>query len=346
MSEGAETGLVTWFWVEVWVVVVVAVLPNKDKLDLLVSPKEKPDFVVSPDTEGLLGGVGWPNMEVGLLAPNKESGSVFAGCSAAPASSISSIDSVGGLGLLGDETISSNEPPKEKAPEEGLSDLGRSLAAEPSPLKDDSRTKPPEAVPKGFCTSFDLGAKAVSVDGLAPNGEAPDAFPNALSPVDAFANGDSPAGAFANGDSPGLAAAKLLKPPPVPVEKELNPPPEVPAPVPRRLLPGVLGCPNVDPILPNPDWPNCGWPALLGVPNDGPGCEGAPNEGPGDDGFPNDGAEPPAREEGLPNEGADGLPNAVAPIVEAPMFDGDPNVVPAGFPNADAPKGEGLPKDD
>ena len=82
--------------------------------------------------------------------------------------------------MLGVETISSNDPPKENASEEGLSDLGRSLTAEPSPLKDDPSTNPPEGVPKGFFTSAGLFVSAASVEGLAPNGEVVEVFANEL----------------------------------------------------------------------------------------------------------------------------------------------------------------------
>lgn len=195
-----------------------------------------------------------------LGAPNIGVGSVIAGGSGVPESSISSIDSAGGLGLLGDETMSSSKPPNENAPEEGLSDFGPSLAAVPSPSKEEPRTKPPDPPPKGFFTSVDFGVKAESVWALAPKGvEESDAFANALFPADGFANGESP----------GLAAANPPNPPPP--ENELKPPPAEPAPVPRRLLPGVLGWPTVDPILPKPDWPNCGCPGMLGVPKACPG---------------------------------------------------------------------------
>lgn len=165
---------------------------------------------------------------------------------------------------------------------------------------------------------------------MAPKGDA-DPLAKALSPE-----------AFANGDSPGLAAAK--PPNPVPPEKELNPPPVDAPPVPRRLFPGVLGCPKVDPMAPNPDLPNWACPGVLDVPKVAPGCEGAPKEGAGVDGFPKAGAvEPPPNGEGLPNaEGADGFPNAVAPIVDWLPKAGAPD----GFPKAEAPKGDGLPKED
>jgi hypothetical protein len=201
-------------------------------------------------------------------------------------------------------------------------------------LKEEPRTKPPAdpnpvlaSEPKGFFTSVvRAGGKAVSLEGFAPKGEGTDAFANAFSPE-----------ALANGDSTGFAAANPANPPPpVPPEKELNPPPLVPAPEPRRLLPEVLGCPNGEDELgaPNPDLPNCTdcpgelvWPKLVPSPNEG---------------FPNAGAALPPRPEGLPNDGADGFPNAVAPIVE-----GLPNVAPPeGFPNPDAPKGDGLPNED
>ena len=57
--------------------VVVVVLPKRDRVDLFDSLKEKADFVASLD--GFVGCVGWPNAEVGLLAPKKEGGSAFAG---------------------------------------------------------------------------------------------------------------------------------------------------------------------------------------------------------------------------------------------------------------------------
>lgn len=152
LSEGSDRGLVTWIG--------VALLPNIEKLDLPVSTSVVVllDCVCAPKMDGVV----W---EAGLLAaPKMEGVSVFAGCASwdSPASSISSIASAG-LALLGDETISSNEPPKENAPPEGLSGLGPSLAAVPSPLKVDPRAKPPGVGPKGFFTSvgFEGAAKAV-----------------------------------------------------------------------------------------------------------------------------------------------------------------------------------------
>lgn len=50
--------------------------------------------------------------------------------------------------------------------------------------------------------------------------------------------------------------------------------------------------------------------------------------------------------EGLPKEGPDGFPNAVAPMVEPPMLEGLPKAgAPDGFPKPDAPN-EDVPKDD
>jgi hypothetical protein len=154
--------------------------------------------------------------------------------------------------LLDDEIISSNELPKEKAPEEGLSGLGSSLTAVPSPLKEDPSTKPldpdPDPAPKGFLTSAGLGEKAEVVCDGAPNGEDAAGFEKALSPVEGFEKGESP----------DLADAKPAKPPPPPPENELKPPPDEPLPVPSRLFPGVLGFPNGEAIVPKPDWPNAG----------------------------------------------------------------------------------------
>jgi hypothetical protein len=172
------------------------------------------------------------------------------------------MDSTGVLGLL-DRDIDSPNPPNDRAPDEGFSGLGRSFAAVPSPLKEDPRTKPladpnSDVVPdpNGFFTSAVLaGGKAVPPEGLAPKGEGADAFANALSPE-----------ACAKGESPGFAAANPANPPPpAPPEKELNPPPLAPVPEPRRLLPGVLGCPNGEGELaaPNPDLPNAGCPREL-----------------------------------------------------------------------------------
>jgi hypothetical protein len=263
---------------------------------------------------------------VGLLGrPKRETGSILAGSAKVVVSSESSIDSAGVLGLSEIE-IDSPNPPKESAPDEGFSDLGKSVAAVPSALKEEPRTKPPVVRdPKGFFTSsVGAGGKAVSLEGLAPKGEG-DAFENALSPE-----------AFAKGDSPGFAAANPANPPPpAPPEKELNPPPLVAVPEPRRLLPGVLGCPNGEGVLtaPKPDLPNCACcPGELVWPNAVP----EPNEG-----FPNAGAALPPRPEGLPKDGADGFPKAVAPIVE-----GLPNVAPPeGLPNPEEPNGDGVPNE-
>ena len=113
---------------------------------------------------------------------------------------------------------------------------------------------------------------------MAPKGEA-ELLAKALSPVEAFAKGDSfgcvdangdSAGFFAaNGDPPGCALANPLKPPPP--EKALKPSPLTAAPLAPNGFAGELDCPSPDPIAPNPDFPNCGCPGVLGVPNDAPG---------------------------------------------------------------------------
>ena len=123
---------------------------------------------------------------------------------------------------------------------------------------------------------------------MAPNGEA-EVLAKALSPAEAVPNGDAfgcvaakgdSLGCFAangdslvcfapNGDSPGFAVAKPLKPPPP--EKELKPPPLDAAALAPNGFAGELDCPSPDSIAPNPDFPNCGCPGVLGVPNDAPG---------------------------------------------------------------------------
>jgi hypothetical protein len=197
--------------------------------------------------------VEFPNIDVAWVVglPNIEVGSVFTGGAAESAveSSTSSMDSGWGL-VLPDETISSKDPPKEKAPEDLLSDFGRSLAAVPSGLKEEPSVKSEVPPPKGFFTSLDGGGNAVSVCGLAPNGEEAGAAAKALCPA-----------GLPKGDSAGLDAARLPNPPPPPPpEKAPKPLPEEPDPVPRSDFPGVLGCPKEDavaPAAPNPDLPNC-----------------------------------------------------------------------------------------
>jgi hypothetical protein len=82
-------------------------------------------------------------------APNMDGAGAFSSATFCwgMASSMSSMASVGGLCLLGAETISSNDEPNENKPEV-FSGLGASLTAVPSPLKVDPSTKPPEPAPK------------------------------------------------------------------------------------------------------------------------------------------------------------------------------------------------------
>ena len=102
---------------------------------------------------------------------------------------------------------------------------------------------------------------------MAPKGEAEEAFAKG-DPFDCVAaNGDPPGCFAANGDSPGFAVAKPLKPPPP--EKALKPAPPDATPLAPNGFAGEVDCP--DPIAPNPNFPNCGCPGVLGVPNDAPG---------------------------------------------------------------------------
>lgn len=247
-----------------------------------------------------------------------DSGSLDSGfCGGAGSSSISSIDSVGGLVLLLLDTMSSMDSPNENSPE-GLSGLGPSLTAVPSPLNVDPNTKPLELCPKALFVSPEVGGgNAVSVSVLAPNGDGTDDFANALSP-DILAKGDSVVV---------FDAAKPANPPPEEFAKEPNPPPVLVVEAPNRLLPGVDGCPKPDPppSAPKPDLPNWGdaVPKALGAPKEAPGCDGVPKEGAPNDVFPKAGCWLAPKVEVLPNAGAaDGLPKG------------------------DAPSGDGLPKAD
>lgn len=174
-----------------------------------------------------------------------DSGSLDSGfCEGAGSSSISSIDSVGGLVLLLLDTISSMDSPNENSPD-GLSGLGPSLAAVPSPLNVDPSTKPLELCPKALFVSLEVGGgNAVSVSVLAPNGDGTEDFANELSP-DIFAKGDTVVV---------FGAAKPANPPPA-FANEPNPPPVLVVEAPKRLLPGVDGCPKPDPppSAPKPD---------------------------------------------------------------------------------------------
>ena len=137
LSDGADNGLVMRFW--------SALVPTIENAGLVFSV-EVAVFELNIDV-----GV----CEAGLLTPPKiENVSLFTGST----SSVSSIDSLGDrLPLRGVDTISSKELPNENAPEEGLSAFGKSLTAEPSPLKLDFSSKPPWAAPKGFLTSLEAG---------------------------------------------------------------------------------------------------------------------------------------------------------------------------------------------
>jgi hypothetical protein len=147
---------------------------------------------------------------------------------------MSSMASVGGLVLLGVETISSIEEPNENNPE-GFSGLGASLTAVPSPLKVDPRTKPLEPAPKApLDSSVFWGVNAVVSD-WAPNNEVPEDFPNGFS-----------LGSLPKGDpSEGFDVARLAKPPPpLTFANEPKPPPAGAPDAPKRLFTGVDDCPN------------------------------------------------------------------------------------------------------
>jgi hypothetical protein len=141
---------------------VLELLLENENFDLLVSTLV--DFVFS-ELRGLNMDGAWFE---GL--PKMENGSLLAGSSGSLSSL--SMDSLDGLPLPGDETpMSPNEAPSERAPEEGLLDFASSLAAVPSGLKEDPRTKPSVFwLPNGFFVSLALGAgKEESLEGL-PNG--------------------------------------------------------------------------------------------------------------------------------------------------------------------------------
>lgn len=71
-------------------------------------------------------------------ALNKEGGVAgLGGCSTTGPSSLSSMDSAGGLVFAGDDTISSSDVSKPKSPPEGFSGFGASFTALPSPLNVD-----------------------------------------------------------------------------------------------------------------------------------------------------------------------------------------------------------------
>src|SRR3954454_19047013 len=186
-------------------------LPNEKEV-LLVSAEVVvlEDCFVEPNSE--VGG-----SPVGLGPPKIENGSLLVG---AASSESSSIDSLSEFPSFGVDTMSSNDPPNENAPEEGgLSDFGRSLTAVPSPLKLDLSWNPPNPAPKGFFTPFAEGvAKDVSDLGFSKA----EPLEKAFSPEAGLANGDSsglatpkalcPVAALANGASSGLATPKALCP--------------------------------------------------------------------------------------------------------------------------------------
>lgn len=147
----------------------VELFPNNEKGDLLVSAGGLAGCAGLPNSDA-----GWvedlldaPNSDAGwveglLGAPNIEIGSVLAGGAGPGTSAPSSIDSAGGLGLLDDDTISSKEPPRPKAPEEESSGLSASLAAVASGLNEEPSTKPSVLLPKGFLIGLGLGANGES----------------------------------------------------------------------------------------------------------------------------------------------------------------------------------------
>lgn len=153
--------------------------------------------------DGAAGADGWPNNEgagcdaAGLAGSGCDAACLAgSGCSAGK-SSLSSIDSTGGLVLPGVDTISSKDVPKLNIPPpEGFSGLGASFTAVPSPLNVEPSWKLPK--PRPFDASVLGGGKAVFVSGW-PKADEPDSFANGLSPVAGLPKEDSPA-ALAKGD--------------------------------------------------------------------------------------------------------------------------------------------------